>query len=117
MCHVLIIEDDALVAMDIEAILLAEGATSFAFAASERAAVREALARRPTLITSDVKLIEGSGPAAVATIRDKLGTIPVIFISGTPEACRHAAPLCLIFEKPFNPATIAAAFHALAPQR
>ena len=61
MCHVLIIEDEPILAMDLEALLEAEGATSFSFAVSEEEAVSEALARTPGLITSDVKLVEGTG--------------------------------------------------------
>ena len=84
----LIIEDEAMIALDLEYLLASEGATSFAFAASEIEAVALAQDQRPDVITSDVTLLEGTGPAAVATIRAMMGSIPVIYISGTsPDRC------------------------------
>lgn len=101
--------------MDLEAFLEDEGAISFSFAASQDDAVREALARKPDLITSDVALVEGTGPLAVAIILDALGPLPVIFITGTPDACvpcGHGSP---ILTKPFDRALLAEAFHRLVP--
>jgi CheY-like chemotaxis protein len=68
MCHVLIIENEPFIAIAIQEMLEEEGATSFAFAVTQAEAVESALARRPELITPDVKLIEGTGPCAVAQI-------------------------------------------------
>ena len=67
MCHVLIIEDEPLVAIDLENVLVEAGATSFAFASSEAEAVEQACARLPHVMTSDVRLTSGTGPAAVAS--------------------------------------------------
>jgi CheY-like chemotaxis protein len=47
MCHVLIIEDEALVALHLETILADYGATSFSFAETEAEAVRQARRRLP----------------------------------------------------------------------
>ncbi len=66
MCHVLIIEDEAVVALHLEALLREHGATTFAFAGTEAEAVEAARDRRPALLTSDVNLREGTGPRAVA---------------------------------------------------
>lgn len=115
MCHVLIIEDEALMALDLEALLEAEGATSFSFAASQEEAVREALARKPDLITSDVALAEGTGPLAVSIIIEAIGPIPVIFITGTPDACEPRGPKSPILSKPFDRALIAQTYHELMP--
>ncbi len=115
MCHVLIIEDEALMAMDLEALLEQEGATSFSFAASQDEAVTEALARKPDLIISDVALSEGTGPFAVSTILDTLGPVPVIFITGTPDACSPCPPRAFILNKPFDRAVLTRAFHDLKP--
>jgi CheY-like chemotaxis protein len=84
MCHVLIIEDEPFIAMNIQTMLEEAGATSFDFAVTEAEAVAAALAHPPGLITSDVNLVEGTGPAAVARIHARLGEMPVIFISATP---------------------------------
>jgi CheY-like chemotaxis protein len=74
MCHVLIIEDEPLIALTIQDLLEDEGAASFEIAATEAQAVAAARDHRPNLITSDVKLIEGAGSAAVAAIHKRLGT-------------------------------------------
>ena len=113
MCHVLIIEDEPLVAMDLEALLESEGATSFAFAASQNEAISQALARRPAFITSDVNLSEGTGPLAVEAILFALGPIPVVFITGTPDVCSPCSSEDLILAKPFSHAAIVQAFHYL----
>lgn len=113
MCHVLIIEDEPLVAMDLEALLSLEGATSFAFAACQDDAVAEAILHRPAIIMSDVKLLEGTGPMAVAIIVDLLGPIPVIFITGTPEACNPCNPASPILAKPFDRPAIAQTFREM----
>jgi CheY-like chemotaxis protein len=78
MCHVLIIEDEPVVAMDLQMLLEAEGATSIDIAASEAEAIAAARMHRPGFITSDVKLPQGTGPHAVRRIRDEHGDIPVI---------------------------------------
>lgn len=111
MCHVLIIEDESFIAMDLQEILQAEGATSFAFANSEDEAIASAIEHRPAVITSDVKLTSGTGPAAIRKIYDRLGTIPVIFITGTPEDCTPCEPPGVILGKPVNARAVAAAFH------
>ncbi len=113
MCHVLIVEDEPLIAMDLEELLKHEGATSFSFAASEEEAFQIAIANPPALITSDVKLISGTGPAAIKRIFEELGQIPVIFITGTPEACEPCEPPNPVIPKPLAPAAIKTAFHQL----
>jgi CheY-like chemotaxis protein len=113
MCHVLIIEDEPLIAMTIQDLLEDEGATSFDIAVTEAEAVQAAMVRSPDLITSDVKLLEGTGPAAVQKIYRRLGQVPVIFISSTPEECRPCNPPGIILSKPFRQAALASAFHRL----
>ena len=117
MCHVLIIEDELLVALDIQGILINEGATSFEIVDTEQGAIAAAVARKPTVMTSDVKLREGTGPSAVHKIHQRLGPIPVIFITGTPADCRPCNPPGSILSKPFTAPAIIAAFHqATQPQ-
>jgi CheY-like chemotaxis protein len=109
-CHVLIIEDEALVAMDIQSVLIEAGATSFAFASTEAEAVEQACGCRPLVMTSDVRLTIGTGPAAVRVIRDRLGMIPCLFVSGTPADCHPREPADAVFSKPFDRAGLAMAF-------
>lgn len=113
MCHVLIIEDEPLIAMNIQMMLEEEGATSFDFAVTETEAVEAALARPPELITSDVKLIEGTGPLAVARIHQQLGELPVIFISATPGECQPCDPPGVALCKPLRESDLKKAFHQM----
>ena len=113
MCHVLIIEDEPLVALDIEYLLRSEGATSVSFAASEEEAVSEAASCPPALITSDIKLLEGNGPSAVERIVRSLGRIPVIFVTGTPSVLESRNDDQCVLAKPFNARDMAQAFHQL----
>jgi len=69
MCHVLIIEDEPMIAMLLQDLLEEAGATSFAFAATEQDAVTLAVQHPPRVITSDIHLLEGTGPRAVAEIK------------------------------------------------
>lgn len=99
--------------MDIQSVLREAGATSFAFATSQQDAVAQARIRCPLIMTSDVRLTEGTGPAAVRIIRERLGMIPVLFISGTPDDCIPREPGDPVFAKPFDHAEIAAAFRKI----
>lgn len=113
MCHVLIIEDEPFIAMSIQMMLEEEGATSFDFAVIEAGAVAAALAHPPELITSDVKLIEGTGPLAVAQIQERLGELPVIFISATPEECQPCDPPGVVLAKPLRESELRMAFQQM----
>ena len=114
MCHVLIIEDEVLIALDIQGMLEESGASSFAFASTESEAVEEALRRRPEFISSDVCLEEGFGSNAVATIHRELGYIPTMYVTATPENC-HGCPSDHVLGKPLQEAKIVALFQKLAP--
>jgi CheY-like chemotaxis protein len=114
-CHVLIIEDEPITALDIEAMFQRHGATSFSFADSEEEAVEAATVQRPDIIASDVKLREGTGPNAVRSILARFGPVPVIFITATPGDCKPCYPPALILAKPVREENIAAAIHELAP--
>ena len=115
MCHVLIIEDEPFIALLLQDLLEGEGATSVAIAVTEDDAVASALACLPAVITSDVKLLEGTGPHAVQRIHDKLGDVPVLFITGTPQDCQPCAPPGKVFSKPIDHRAVIAAFHELGP--
>lgn len=114
MCHVLIIEDEPLVALLIQEVLEDEGATSFDIAATQSDAVRAASNRKPDFITSDVRLLQGTGPAAVTEILSRLGDVPVVFISATPDECQPCAPPGIVMAKPFENRALASAFHNMA---
>ena len=100
--HILIIEDEAILAMHLQMFLEELGADSCAVAATQAEAVREALDHKPDLIASDVILPQGSGPGAVKMIRSRLGDIPVIYITGSPEEARLADPDPPVITKPIR---------------
>lgn len=114
MCHVLIIEDEPLIALDLEDLLEHNGAESFSFADGQHRAIEESRRVRPDFIMSDVSLLEGTGPLAVKAIQDELGAIPVIFVTATPEACAPCAPPGVVFRKPLDRSAIGAAFRRMA---
>ena len=115
MCHVLIIEDEALIALDLQEMLSIAGATTFDFAETEREAVDAARAHKPDVIMSDVRLREGTGPKAVAAIRLEMGPLPVIFITATPETCTAYDPPAIVLGKPVLDSTVRYAFRTVAP--
>jgi CheY-like chemotaxis protein len=102
MCHVLIIEDEPMIAMAIEMMVEEEGATSWDVAVTQDEAIAAALAHPPDIITSDVRLIAGTGPLAVAEIAARLGKRPVIYVTGNPEGCTPCAPSSVVLIKPVS---------------
>ena len=106
--HVLIIEDEAVVALAIEDVLRDCGCSSFDFASSADEAVEAANKRCPDLITADVRLAPGCGIEAVEAIcADK--PIPVVFVTGTPNEVQARRSDDAIVHKPFDPIRLAEA--------
>jgi CheY-like chemotaxis protein len=110
MCHVLVIEDDFLIAIHITALVEEAGATSVAVADTEQGAIDAARDRKPDIIMSDVKLALGTGPLAVQAIILEHGAVPVIFITGSPEDCHPCEPPAIILQKPVNALIVRQAF-------
>lgn len=108
---VLIIEDEPLIAMQLEDLVTGLGHTVSGTAATRtqaRAAVAEAM---PGLVLADIQLADGSsGLDAVDDIL-AVGTMPVIFITAYPERLLtgdRPEPTYLV-TKPFQEATVRAA--------
>lgn len=99
--HALVIEDMPLTAWMIEEELRELGYSSVATAATEEEAIAAAKAQQPDLITSDGKLEEGSGIAAVLSICAGK-SLPVIFITGYRDLATHALPDAIVLEKPIS---------------
>jgi CheY-like chemotaxis protein len=106
--HALIIEDEMIIALEVEGLLSDLGFTSFDVADSPAQAVAAALARRPDLVTADYRIIDGTGLEAVAGIVRAIGPVPVIYVTGNPDmvAGRSAAP---VVDKPIAPRALAEA--------
>jgi len=107
---VMIIADEPLIAMDIEAILENLGHTVTGVARTHRQALQLAGQKRPGLILADIQLADGSsGIDAVNQILTSY-QVPVIFITSFPERLltgQRPEPTFLI-TKPFTPEMVKA---------
>lgn len=107
---VLIIEDEPLISMDLEALVKDLGHRVSGVARTHREALAEVRKRQPGLVLADIHLADGSsGLDAVNEIL--LGfNVPVIFITAFPERLltgERPEPTFLI-TKPFEPNTVRA---------
>lgn len=83
---VMIIEDEAIIAMDLEAIISEMGHRVTGVARTRRESLDLARADKPDLILADIQLADqSSGIDAVNDILNALGERPVIFITAFPE--------------------------------
>lgn len=83
---VMIIEDEAIIAMDLEAIVADMGHKVTGVARTEANALDLASQEKPDLILSDIQLADNSsGIDAVDRILERDGDSPVIFITAFPE--------------------------------
>lgn len=107
---ILIIEDEPIIALDLENLVTELGHEVVATASSKDQAVKEALAKKPGLILADINLGEGgSGIDAVNEILSSFD-VPVIFVTAYPEKLltgERPEPTYLI-AKPFLPETVQA---------
>ncbi|MBN8910773.1 MAG: response regulator [Rhizobiales bacterium] len=107
---VLIIEDEPLISMDLEALVKGLGHRVSGIARTHREAISEVKKKQPGLVLADIHLADGSsGLDAVNEIL--LGiNLPVIFITAFPERLltgERPEPTFLI-TKPFEPNTVRA---------
>ncbi len=108
---VLIIEDEPIIAMDIEELVQNCGHNVVGVATTEAEAVKLAELHKPGLILADINLgIGGDGTAAVARIM-RHHYAPVIFVTAYPERLLTGEDLepAYIITKPFEPLTLAIA--------
>lgn len=84
--RVLIIEDEPIIALDLETLVRGLGHTVVGNARTHTEAVALAVAERPGLVLADIRLADGSsGLSAVNEILETFD-VPVIFITAFPEA-------------------------------
>jgi CheY-like chemotaxis protein len=109
--RILIIEDEPIIAMDIEMIVRDLGHEVVAVATTHAEAVAEAQEHRPGLVLADIQLADNSsGIEAVQEILTGMN-VPVIFITAFPERLLtgdRPEPAFLL-TKPYQPATLRAA--------
>ena len=109
--EVLIIEDEPVIAADIEALVRELGHQVLDIAATRQEAVDAVARKTPGLVLADIQLADGSsGIDAVKDILQRMD-VPVIFITAFPERLltgERPEPTFLI-TKPFQPETVKAA--------
>ncbi len=108
---VLIIEDEPVIAADIEALVMDLGHRVTTVATTRTEAVNAVRAHRPGLVLADIQLADGS--SGIDAVNDILRghDVPVIFITAFPERLltgEKPEPAFLI-TKPFQPETVKAA--------
>lgn len=108
---VLIIEDEPIIALDIETMVQELGHRVTGVARTHREAIALAAKKRPGLVLADIQLADGS--SGLEAVNEILGAIevPVIFITAYPERLLtgdRPEPAFLI-TKPFQPEAVKAA--------
>jgi CheY-like chemotaxis protein/DNA-directed RNA polymerase specialized sigma24 family protein len=108
---VLIIEDEPVIAADIEALVRELGHDVVDIAATRREAIEAINRKVPGLVLADIQLADGS--SGIDAVKDILAryNVPVIFITAFPERLltgERPEPTFLI-TKPFQPETVKAA--------
>ncbi len=98
--HALIIEDDPFSELLLRSLLEGVGFRSFEGASTQTQAVVSFRARRPHLITADVRLAQGTGYGAVDEIVRAFGPIPTIFVTGNADLLSGRSDP--IFRKPIS---------------
>ncbi|KPL52587.1 Phyllosphere-induced regulator PhyR [Prosthecomicrobium hirschii] len=102
---ILIIEDEPIIAMDLEALTTELGHTVIDIARTQREALDIVARRRPGLVLADIQLADGSsGLDAVNAILETF-EVPVIFVTAYPERLLTGTkpePTYLV-TKPFRP--------------
>jgi CheY-like chemotaxis protein len=107
---VLIIEDEPMIAMDLEAIVQGLGHRVTGVARTHAEAVRAVDHHKPGLVLADIQLADGS--SGLDAVNEMLGsfTVPVIFITAYPDRLltgERPEPAFLI-TKPYQPDTVKA---------
>jgi CheY-like chemotaxis protein len=107
---VLIIEDEPLIAMDIETLVQSLGHRVNAVARTHDEAMEAVERQRPGLVLADIQLADGS--SGLDAVNEMLGafSVPVVFITAYPERLltgERPEPAFLI-TKPFQPETVKA---------
>lgn len=108
--RVMIVEDEAIIALDLESLVLELGHFVVGVAKTRDEAVRMAHEQAPDLILSDIQLADGSSGVDAAQDILRETQVPVIFITAYPECLltgEHPEPTYLI-EKPFSRETVRA---------
>lgn len=114
--HVLIIEDEPVIALELESLLGDLGFGSFDIADCPQDALACARAHRPNLITADYRIVAGTGVEAVRLITAEVGEIPVVYVTGNPDLLPADQGLQVV-DKPISMRALTAACARATPGR
>jgi two-component system, response regulator PdtaR len=106
--RILVVEDDAMVAMVLAMTLDQMGHKVCGVEATEQGAVKAAASLQPDLIIVDASLGGGDGVSAVEQILHA-GPAPHFFTSGDPVRVTSRRPDAVVIQKPFREADLAGA--------
>lgn len=111
--RVLVVEDDPLLALGLEAALLDAGAGEVITASRASQALQELAGKSPLhLLILDLSLIDSDEGFGIAEIALQLFNPPphIVFSTGSPDRIpAHLRKLGPVFEKPYDPAELARA--------
>ena len=109
--RVLVVEDDALIAMLLAELLAGMGHDVCATAATEAEAVSAATRYHPDLMIVDAGLGRGSGVSAMEEIL-RAGPVAHVFVSGDTDNIQRRRSDAIVVRKPFREAELARAIDA-----
>ncbi|RKF18270.1 response regulator [Altericroceibacterium spongiae] len=107
--RILVVEDDAVLALDLEAALLENGASDVAICSSLACTMTALEKARPDAIVLDIHLADRNDGWALAELVDQLGPRrpKIIFSTGAPDVIPpEIAGLGTILPKPYDPADL-----------
>ncbi|WP_240310851.1 response regulator [Altererythrobacter sp. ZODW24] len=107
--RVLVLEDDAVLALAIEDALLDGGAREVVTFSRADKALADMQSTRPDVIILDVHIADSDDGWAMAELATMLGPRPprIIFSTGAPqEIPDHIAAMGMVLEKPYEPARL-----------
>jgi DNA-directed RNA polymerase specialized sigma24 family protein/CheY-like chemotaxis protein len=103
--NVVIIEDEPLIALDLQHVVQGLGHRVVGVARTERQAIAAVMQTRPGLVLADIRLADGSSGVHAVNEILKTFSVPVVFITAFPETLltgKKPEPTFLI-RKPYNP--------------
>ncbi len=109
--RILLVEDNALLAMLYAELLADMGHVVCAIESTEPDAIAAAARCKPDLMMVDGGLRKGSGISAVSEIL-KSGFVPHLFVTGDARAVQMSRPHAVILEKPFREPDLALAIQS-----
>lgn len=98
--RIVIVEDNAIIAMDLAELLMSVGHDVCAVASTENEAVGVAKLHHPDLMIVDCTLADGNGVSAMTRIQRDVD-VPHIYLSGDILGITDQLPQAVVVSKPF----------------